>query len=36
MVPDQTEPDEALREMLYARVDTLTDIINMIQGSKAK
>jgi DNA helicase-2/ATP-dependent DNA helicase PcrA len=30
MVPDQTEPDEALREMLYARVDTLTDIMNIL------
>jgi DNA helicase-2/ATP-dependent DNA helicase PcrA len=30
MVPDQTEPDETLREMLYARVDTLTDIMNIL------
>jgi hypothetical protein len=30
MVPDQTEPDEKLREMLYARVDTLADIMNLL------
>jgi DNA helicase-2/ATP-dependent DNA helicase PcrA len=30
MVPDQTEPDERLREMLYARVDTLADIMNLL------
>jgi DNA helicase-2/ATP-dependent DNA helicase PcrA len=30
MVPDQTEPDEELREMLYARVDTLADIMNLL------
>jgi hypothetical protein len=30
MVPDQTEPDEALSEMLYARVDTLADIANLL------
>jgi DNA helicase-2/ATP-dependent DNA helicase PcrA len=30
MVPDQTEPDEAISEMLYARVDTLADIINLL------
>lgn len=26
MVPDQTEPDEEISQMLYARVDTLLDI----------
>jgi DNA helicase-2/ATP-dependent DNA helicase PcrA len=30
MVPDQTEPDEELRELLYARVDTLADIMNLL------
>jgi DNA helicase-2/ATP-dependent DNA helicase PcrA len=29
MVPDQTEPDGQLREMLFARVDVLTDIMNL-------
>lgn len=30
MVPDQTEPDEELSKLLYARVDTLTDIMDLI------
>lgn len=30
MVPDLTEPDEALSKMLYARVDVLTDIIELL------
>ncbi len=29
MVPDQTEPDEELRKLLFARVDTLADIRNL-------
>ena len=29
MVPDLTEPDEELQHMLYARTDTLADIINL-------
>ncbi|SCW49034.1 haloacid dehalogenase superfamily, subfamily IA, variant 3 with third motif having DD or ED [Ruminococcaceae bacterium YRB3002] len=31
MVPDLTEPDEELSKLLYARVDTLTDIIGLIK-----
>ena len=31
MVPDLTEPDEDLMKMLYARVDTLTDIKDLIE-----
>lgn len=30
MVPDLTEPDEELRKMLYARVDSLTDIKGLV------
>lgn len=30
MVPDQTEPDEELKKCLYARVDTLYDILNLL------
>jgi hypothetical protein len=26
MVPDQTEPDEQLSELLYAKVDIISDI----------
>lgn len=32
MAPDQTEPDEALLDCLYARVDTLADICGLIGG----
>ena len=31
MVPDQTEPDEKLLKRIYARVDTLADIIELLQ-----
>jgi DNA helicase-2/ATP-dependent DNA helicase PcrA len=31
MVPDLTQPDEALKEKLYARVDTLAEIIPLIK-----
>jgi len=31
MVPDLTEPDEELMKMLYARVDTLADIKDLIE-----
>lgn len=34
MVPDQTEPDEELKKYLYARVDSLTDILGMIEAVK--
>lgn len=30
MVPDQTKPDEELRKCLYARVDTLYDIVELL------
>ncbi len=30
MVPDQTEPDEQLRQCLYARVDSLADIAALL------
>lgn len=30
MVPDQTEPDEALKKCLYAKVDTLLDIETLL------
>ena len=30
MVPDQTQPDEELREKLFACVETLTEIKNLI------
>lgn len=33
MVPDLTEPDEELMKMLYARVDKLTDIIELFEQS---
>lgn len=32
MVPDQTEPDEELKKMLYERVDTLSDIIPLLSA----
>lgn len=32
MVPDQTEPDEELQKLLYARVDTLEGIISLLEG----
>ena len=32
MIPDQTEPDEKLQNLLYARLDTLTDIISLFAG----
>lgn len=31
MVPDQTEPDEELRKLLYARVDTLEEMISLVE-----
>ena len=31
MVPDQTEPDQELQKLLYARVDTLEGIISLVQ-----
>lgn len=34
MVPDQTEPDEELKKYLYARVDSLTDILGLIEAVK--
>lgn len=34
MVPDQTEPDEELKKYLYARVDSLPDILGMIEVVK--
>lgn len=34
MVPDQTQPDEALSKLLFAKVDRLLDIIPLIQQSK--
>ena len=33
MVPDLTEPDEELMKMLYARVDSLTDIKELIRAA---
>ena len=30
MVPDLTEPDEELKKKLYARVDKLTDIVELL------
>lgn len=30
MVPDQTEPDEALQKCLYARVDSLKEILTLL------
>ena len=30
MVPDQTQPDQELSKMLYAKVDCLTEILNLI------
>lgn len=30
MVPDQTEPDEEMQKCLYARVDTLNDIVDLL------
>lgn len=30
MVPDQTEPDEELQKCLYARADTLYDIVDLL------
>lgn len=30
MVPDLTEPDEELKKLLYARVDTLADIKELV------
>ena len=30
MVPDQTEPEEELKALLSARVDTLSDLIGLI------
>ncbi len=32
MVPDLTEPDEELMKMLYARIDTLPDIKNLLSA----
>lgn len=34
MVPDQTEPDEELKKYLYARADSLTDILGLIEAVK--
>lgn len=34
MVPDQTEPDEKLKKYLYARVDSLPDILGLICYNK--
>ena len=34
MVPDQTEPDEELKKYLYARVDSLTDILGLVEAVK--
>ncbi|MBR4813783.1 MAG: HAD family phosphatase [Lachnospiraceae bacterium] len=34
MVPDQTEPDEDLLPMLYARVDSLSDIVGLVRGKE--
>ena len=34
MVPDQTEPDEALSRCLWARVDTLADIRGVLEGNR--
>lgn len=34
MVPDQTEPDEELKKYLYARVDSLPDILGLICSNK--
>ena len=30
MVPDQTEPDDEISQMLYARIDVLTDIEKLL------
>jgi len=32
MVPDQDEPDEATLPLLYAKADSLTDIITLLEG----
>jgi len=32
MVPDLTEPDEELMKMLYARIDTLPNIKNLLSA----
>lgn len=34
MVPDQTEPDEELKKYLYARADSLPDILGLIEAVK--
>lgn len=31
MIPDQDQPDEAVRSMLYARADSLFDIIDLLE-----
>ena len=30
MIPDQDEPDEKTAEMLYARAESLTEVINLL------
>ena len=33
MVPDQTQPDETLSRMLYAKVDSLSQIMELLRES---
>lgn len=34
IIPDQDEPDEAILPLLYARADSLTDVIELLEGRK--
>ena len=34
MIPDQTEPDEELQPMLYARFDALPGLIGLVKEEK--
>lgn len=35
MVPDLVQPDEALQKLLYARCDSLADVVDVLKGMEA-